>query len=200
MARGADTDHQAVQIKEPAPTPERPKGMRRLVACTTLGLTLLVSACSPGTGAPERAASDAGSSASIVDGRSSQDTEAPSDRVERVDAVWRLPEDEYLEPSTQSFTVEVSRVPCNSGVTGEVLAPTVEEGKRRVVVTFSVAPDDTLGNEDCQGNDWVTHTVRLLEALGERSLFDGECLPEATATAPGLCRPGGLRYPLARPR
>lgn len=172
--------------------------MRWLIASTTLACTLLVSACSQYPAASEQDARDADSSFVAGEG-STQDVADPADGSQGVDAVWRLPDGVQPDPTAKSFAVEVSRVGCNSGVTGEVLAPTVEEVNQEVVVTFTVLPE-TTGAVDCQGNDWVPSTVRLSEALGERSLYDGECLPSATATAPGLCKLDGLRYPLARPR
>lgn len=196
-------DERAFAPEEPDPRTMRRTAMLSrpapyLHALWVAALCALVSACSQYTGAAENVDSDAGSSASISAGGSSQVADTPTVPAEAVDAVWRLPSRfTGLSPSTQSFSVEVSRVECNSGVTGEVLAPTVEEGQRKVVVTFKVAPDEP-GNEDCQANEWISSTVRLGEPLGQRSLYDGECQP--AATAPGLCRPRGLRYPLARPR
>jgi hypothetical protein len=162
-----------------------------------LGASLLVSACSQYPPPAEQDVSDADSSQVASEG-SNEDADQPVGDVEGADAIWRVPEGVELDSSARSFPVDVYRVSCNSGVTGEVLAPTVEEVGQRVVVTFTVVP--ATGGVTCRANVGVSSTVRLSRPLGGRSLYDGECLPASTAAAPGLCRLGGLRYPLARPR
>ena len=173
----------------------RSDGAPRLVGLWIVTLCALLSACSQYSGA-ERAADEDYSPATATEGNS-READAPSHRAYGADAVWQVPDGAVLDPSTRSFAVEVSRVECNSGETGEVLEPTVREGARKVVVTFRVLSDDSDTDlKTCVGNEWVPSTVRLSEALGQRTLYDGECLPEATATAPGLCGAGGLRYPV----
>jgi hypothetical protein len=108
-------------------------------------------------------------------------------------AVWRPMSKEPLDTSTTRFTAEVSRLACNSGVTGEVLPPKVELNKDEVIVTFTVAPQDP-GGGDCQSNNWVAYPVNLNEPLGERMLIDGACSPGTEALGTAFCNRDGLRY------
>lgn len=70
----------------------------------------------------------------------------------------------------------VSRIACNSGVTGEVLAPDVQIRDSDVVVTFTVQPENAGPYE-----------VRLNEPIGNRPLIDGQCLPGGEALDTSLC-------------
>ena len=90
-----------------------------------------------------------------------------------------------LDDATTSFTALVTRLGCNSGKTGEVNEPRVDEGEDEVTITFSVSPVE--GDADCQGNDAVPYEVQLSEPLGGRTLLDGACTSaEAGDTAPCL--------------
>lgn len=142
-----------------------------LVLPGTCGLAML-SACAD----PEP--SDATSQAPAVDG-------AP--------AVWELQADQQLTASSTGFAVLVSRLDCNSGVTGEVLTPDVEIGDAEIVVTFEVAPDDA-GAADCQGNEWVPYEVTLDEPIGDRALIDGQCRPGGAAEDTVFCDPEPSRW------
>jgi hypothetical protein len=107
-------------------------------------------------------------------------------------ATWDLAPDQSLDAETTTFTALVTRLDCNSGVTGEVNDAEVEFTDTEVVITFTVSPR-TPGDGDCQGNDPVRHEVDLPQALGDRALVDGQCASaEAEDTEP--CRPDGVRY------
>jgi hypothetical protein len=108
-------------------------------------------------------------------------------------AVWELQPDKPLSVSSISFTALVSRLACNSGVTGAVLAPNVQIRPAEVVVTFQVEPGNPHGG-NCQGNNWVPYEVELSEPIGHRSLIDGECLPGQEAERTSFCRPDGRRW------
>lgn len=123
--------------------------------------------------------------------RPSAETTANSDS-----AVWRFAPDQSLQPSSTMFTALVSRVDCNSGVTGHVLAPEIHLSESRVVVTFSVAPSPPGGGR-CQSNDQVPYQVQLSEPLEGRPLVDGRCLNDAEGEYASFCSPDATRF---RPR
>ena len=108
-------------------------------------------------------------------------------------AVWVTGPDQDLDPSSTGFTALVSRLGCNSGVTGEVLSPDIRVTEAEVVVTFSVAPERS-GAADCQGNDQVPYEVSLPEPLGERALVDGQCLEGGAAGTTSFCQPDATRW------
>ena len=108
-------------------------------------------------------------------------------------AVWTLAERTAVTGSSTRFVALVTRLECNSGVTGGVLPPDVLVTDTEVVVTFAVEPREA-GNADCQGNDQVAHDVLLDEPLGARTLVDGQCLPGAEAATTSHCRQGGTRW------
>ncbi|MEU4164927.1 hypothetical protein [Actinoplanes sp. NPDC026670] len=108
-------------------------------------------------------------------------------------AVWTLPEGTSLSASSTAFTALVSRLGCNSGVTGEVLAPGIRVGETEIVVTFTVAPKPP-GAAACPSNDQVRFEVGLPEPLRGRQLVDGQCLAGAEAAATSFCHPGPVRY------
>lgn len=107
-------------------------------------------------------------------------------------AIWDLAPQQTLDANTTTFTAMVTRLSCNSGVTGEPNDPAIDVTGDQVVITFTVSPGEP-SNADCQGNDQVSQEVELPEALGDRELVDGECASnEANDTAP--CQPSGVRY------
>ena len=87
----------------------------------------------------------------------------------------------------------MTRVGCNSGVTGEVDEPDVKVTSDRVIVTFVVTPE-TWGRADCQGNPEVPFLLTLPEPLGNRALADGQCLADDDVASTAFCADGGLRY------
>lgn len=132
----------------------------------------------------------------------------PSDEADEAGATWDLTKDQTPDSDTTAFTVEVTRLGCNSGQTGTVNDPGIEMTDTQVVITFTVSPGEQWrgfrlwrsggqprgpGSADCQGNNAVSYDVELPEALSERELVDGGCAStEATGTAP--CQPSGVRY------
>ncbi|MET0821789.1 MAG: hypothetical protein ABWY58_12550 [Aeromicrobium sp.] len=89
-------------------------------------------------------------------------------------AVWRPATGGAPDPRTSTVDVLVTRVSCSSGVTGDVVAPSIQEAGDRVVVTFEVTPEVEVGT--CPSNDWVPYRIDLGEPLGGRRLVDGRCL------------------------
>ena len=107
-------------------------------------------------------------------------------------AVWTLPQKVRLTPNSTAFVVRVSRLGCNSGVTGEVLEPRVDYGNSQVTLTFRVAPHSDGGT--CPGNELVAYDVSLTEPLGDRALVDGQCLPAGEAGRTSSCEPDATRW------
>ncbi|MEU4420783.1 hypothetical protein AB0F81_09160 [Actinoplanes sp. NPDC024001] len=97
-----------------------------------------------------------------------------------------------MQRSSTTFTALVSRLGCNSGVTGEVLAPRIEPRRSEVVVTFSVAAKPPGEVASCQGNDQVPYEVDLGEPLNGRPLVDGQCRGPAAGTS--FCEPDATRF------
>jgi hypothetical protein len=108
-------------------------------------------------------------------------------------AVWVLKPDQSLHRSSTTFTALVSRLGCNNGVTGQVLAPEIHASDSEVVVTFSVAAKQP-GPATCPGNDQVSYEVDLGERLQGRALIDGQCLPGEDAATTAWCSPDATRF------
>lgn len=125
---------------------------------------------------------------SATDSRASAETSADSDP-----AVWRFGPDQSLQRSSTRFTALVRRVDCNSGVTGQVLAPKISFSESRVIVTFSVAPSPPDGGR-CQSNPQVPYEVLLREPLEGRTLVDGRCLNDAEGEFASFCSPDATRF------
>lgn len=108
-------------------------------------------------------------------------------------ATWAIDPKAPPQPDATMFTALVSRVACNSGETGEVLRPRIEETPDRVVVTFTVAPQPP-GTYGCPGNKHVRVEVRLAEPVGKRVIEDGACRMTLQNGQP-VCR-DAMRYPV----
>lgn len=117
-----------------------------------------------------------------------------SDLVDGDAAVWSISRGVELTSETTSFTANVSRLDCNSGVTGKVLEPQLDYGDSQVILTFGVEPA-AGGAHDCQGNQRVPYKVVLTEPVGARELVDGACLDDEEAGTTSHCSPDGVRWP-----
>ena len=87
----------------------------------------------------------------------------------------------------------MTRVGCNSGVTGEAEDPEVEVKSDRAIVTFVVTPGEP-GTADCQGNPEQPFLLTLPELPGSRALAAGQCLANDDVARTAFCADGGLRY------
>ncbi len=107
-------------------------------------------------------------------------------------AVWSVKAGENLSNSSQSFTVQVSRLGCNGGVTGAVLEPTITFGDSEIVVTFAV---ESLppGMYTCPSNVEVPSVVNLGQPIGDRKLVDGACRANEARTT-SFCIDGATRW------
>lgn len=108
-------------------------------------------------------------------------------------AIWNVSRGAPVNGSATSVPVAVQRLACNSGVTGEVLEPTIDYRTNEVVVTIDVKPNGD-GLHECQGNNRVPYEVVLTEPLGDRTLVDGQCVPGGEATTTSHCAGGGVRW------
>lgn len=122
-------------------------------------------------------------------------TGSPADEARVVGdaAVWILRPGSSIDSSSTTFTALVSRLACNSGVTGQVQAPSIHMSESEVVVTFSVAPKDP-GAARCPSNKEVAYEVDLGEPILDRELVDGQCLPGGEAVGTSFCVPDSTRY------
>lgn len=117
-------------------------------------------------------------------------------------AVWEADRGEPPEPGATTFVALVTRLGCNGGVTGDVLAPTVKVTPDEIVVTFTVAPL-APGHHTCPGNEAVRYEVDVGEEIGDRPLRDGACAPGGEAATTTFCtgddgvtdEAGGVRWP-----
>ena len=118
---------------------------------------------------------------------------APADEQDRGDpAVWFISSRDDVTSASRSFTAYVTRLGCNSGVTGAVLPPTIDKRDTSIVVTFTVKPSP--GAHECQGNDRVPIVVDLGEAIGKRQLVDGACRSGDAAATTSFCVNGSVRW------
>jgi hypothetical protein len=110
-------------------------------------------------------------------------------------AVWNIDTERPPSPGDESFPALVERLGCNSGETGQVLAPEVVEEPDQVVITFTVVPRAS-GPASCPGNKPVPHEVVLAAPVGDRVLVDGACLSGSSVTT-SHCLDGAERWPTA---
>lgn len=112
----------------------------------------------------------------------------------RAPATWALPSSPALDSGSTRFTALVTRLDCNSGVTGTVNPPDVQFTADKVVITFTVSPGPAQ-SASCQSNPEVPFLVELSEPIGDRTLVDGAC-EAGKASGTAFCEPsGGRRYP-----
>ncbi len=101
-------------------------------------------------------------------------------------ATWQLADPGAVTADSTSIDVEVSRLGCSSGKTGDLLDPVVSYEADRVTIRIDAAPIGE-GIQACPSNDVVPITVALTEPLGQRTLVDGGCgATEAATTMPCL--------------
>jgi len=118
--------------------------------------------------------------------------EGPSDPVGVVGqpvgdtATWQIGTPASVDNTSTEIEVEVTRLACSSGVTGNTLPPVVSYEPHQIVIHIDVEPFGDAGG-NCQGNNPVPVVVTLDEPVGERTLVDGSCLAgDAVGTAPCL--------------
>lgn len=107
-------------------------------------------------------------------------------------AVWELTDPAAVSAESTELEVEVMRVACASGRTGEVRSPRITYEEDRVIVRIDVEPLSG-GAHTCEGNEAVPVTVTLRESLGDRRLVDGACEDEEAARTV-FCDDEGVRW------
>lgn len=167
------------------------KSTRPLIA--VLVVAALAAACGSDTDAPAANPSDPPPPATAP---ATEPTMAPTDPAPPAGdvAVWRVADGEEIDATSTSFTALVSRLDCANGITGEVLAPTIELGDENIVVTFTVEPNDPEGEYTCPSNDEVPYAVDLGEPIGSRPIIDGACLEDGRAATTSFCTPSAERW------
>ncbi|WP_334169385.1 hypothetical protein [Timonella senegalensis] len=89
--------------------------------------------------------------------------------------MWELANPGEVSTSSTSVDILVTRLECASGVTGEILKPTVSYENDRLVIRADVARTPSAA-ANCQGNNQVPATVTLKEPIGQRALVDFQCV------------------------
>jgi hypothetical protein len=93
-------------------------------------------------------------------------------------AMWTPDPASRLSRSSSAVRVLVSRLECNGGVTGNVLAPGIRLAPTEVVITFAVEalpPIPPGVTRTCPSNELVPYEVDVRHPLGGRRLVDGVC-------------------------
>lgn len=136
--------------------------MRHLALGPVLGLALLLGGCAP----------------------ASQPVSSPG--------MWELRQAGGHSPESTTLHLNVSRLGCSNGVTGQVLEPDLQYMEERILIRTDVAALDD-GAYNCPDNDQVPVTVELTEPIGRRQLVDAVCL-DAAAGDTTSCEDGGIRW------
>lgn len=164
----------------------------RLGRIGAMSALILVAACGEATGPTGQT----GLGDSTQQGSAQPSPQPPAEQSGAGEAaVWSIDAERPPSPSGRTFPALVERLGCNSGETGQVLAPEVVEEPDQVVITFTVAPSAS-GFANCVGNKPVPHEVALSAPVGNRTLVDGACLSGPSATT-SHCLDGGERWPTA---
>ena len=110
------------------------------------------------------------------------------------EGTWELVSASEITPDSKSIEIGVIRLGCAGGVTGEVAKPVVGYEQDRIIIRADVVPHSDLDAVyTCPGNDSVSVTINLDEAIGDRELIDAACLAgEATGTS--FCADGAARW------
>ena len=104
-------------------------------------------------------------------------------------ASWDI--DVTPKPESTSIPIEVSRLECAGGSTGEVAGANVTYEERRILIEALVVPLPP-GAYTCQGNDVSPYNVQLEQPLGDRELVDAACLGDAKDAY--YCLEGAVRW------
>ena len=105
--------------------------------------------------------------------------------------MWDVSGNNLTDAST-TFSVQVTRVACNSGSTGVPLKSKIAYSDTEIVITLRVSPGEK-GSRTCIGNQPVDRIVHLVEKIGHRALVDGECRAEDGPSTSSLCFGRGIR-------
>ncbi|MGC3994471.1 MAG: hypothetical protein QM779_10255 [Propionicimonas sp.] len=109
-----------------------------------------------------------------------------------VTATWVLAEPQKLTAGSTTVVIDVTRLECSGGRTGELLEPVVSVAAGEVIIRVDAVPLGA-GLRTCPGNDAVEVAVGLPEPLGDRRLVDAACL-EGDAVRTSACSAGAVRW------
>lgn len=107
-------------------------------------------------------------------------------------ATWQLADPSAVTADSELIDIEVTRLGCASGTTGEVLEPQVTYEAEQILIRVDVAPVGD-GPQSCPGNDAVRISVQLTEPLGARAIVDGGCALEGVGTT-AECAETAVRF------
>lgn len=93
-------------------------------------------------------------------------------------AQWRAAAPQAVSRASTSLDALVTQDGCNGGKTNPVRDAFVEVRADRVVVTTTVAGEGLAlsGGATCPGNPAVPQQIVLPEPVGDRPVYDGQCL------------------------
>lgn len=112
---------------------------------------------------------------------------------DRDPAAWQLYDAESVTPKTTDLTIGVTRLGCNSGVTGKVFEPEISYEQTRILIKPDVEAVRVFAAA-CPTKDFVRVRVELREPIGRRELVDAGCLnkdvaPEIDCATPARWKP-----------
>lgn len=88
-------------------------------------------------------------------------------------ATWEVADPAAVKPADRSVHVQVQRVDCAGGKTGEIVGADVDYQNEQIAIAVYLKPLE--GAHTCQGNEQVPYTVELDEPIGQRELVDAAC-------------------------
>lgn len=106
-------------------------------------------------------------------------------------ATWTLAEPDAVSASSTTLTLNVTRLACSGGKTGDVLKPTFSTSDTQIIIRANVKP--RAGLAACPGNDSVPIVLTLDEPVGDRVILDAACL-EGDAVRTAFCAKGAARW------
>lgn len=97
-------------------------------------------------------------------------------------ATWDVADPVVVKPADRAVHLQVQRVDCASGKTGEIVGADVDYQDEQIVIAVHLEP--IVGAHTCQDNEQVPYTVELDEPIGQRELVDAACAAKpASGTA-----------------
>ena len=89
-------------------------------------------------------------------------------------ATWELQHPDEVSADTENLDIDVKRLACSGGETGNVVDVDVELSGDQITVQAYTEPLEEEG-ADCPLNEVVAEDVNLGEPIGERTIVDGAC-------------------------
>lgn len=108
-------------------------------------------------------------------------------------ATWTLAEPNAVSAVSATLTLNVTRLGCSGGKTGDVLKPTFSTSDTQIIIRANVKPRSRSGFAACPSNDAAQVTLQLDGPVGDRVLLDAACL-EGDAVGTSSCATGASRW------